>query len=194
MNNISVYTDKSNVAETVTKIPTKINEFFDMLITKASELLNAPTSSEIMNIDWSNIASIIGTISIFLVLAIIFVITLYFLRSIGLYEMAKQKNIKYAWLAFIPFGCLYIYGAILKKTNIFGIEIDNAGFLLPALLISSWLPYVGCFSSILFIIAKIALLYRLYQEKVPNFATVLIILSIFIPVLIPIIIFAIRKK
>ena len=69
--------------------------------------------------------------------------------------MAKERDRSFAWLAFVPFGCFFIYGIILKKTKLFGIEIDHPECLLPALLLSSFLPYVGPFASILFIIVKL---------------------------------------
>lgn len=178
----------------ITKIPTKLNELISLLVQKILELLNAPSSEQIMKIDWTDISAILGTISIILILTIVSVIALYLLRAIGLYTMSKKEGASFSWLAFVPFGCFFTYGFITGKTKIFGIEIDHAWALLPALIASSWMPYVGCFSSLLFIIVHYAMLYRVYQTKTPNFAAVLLILSIFIPILPPIILFAIRNK
>jgi len=189
--NSTVYTTTTNK---VASIPTKLNELFNMVMDKAKDILNVPNNNDIANIDWSNIASIIGTISIILILSIVVILVLYFLRAIALYKIAKESGRSFAWLAFIPFGCFFIYGIILKKTKLFGIEIDHPELLLPALLLSSFLPYVGPFASILFIICKFGLLYRIYESKVPNFATALLLLSILVPILPPIILFAIRNK
>ena len=191
---MGIYTDNSQTMETVQKIPTKLNELVSSIITKVSELLNAPNAEQIGKIDWSSITEILGTISIILILSIIFMLTLYLLKSIGLYTMAKREGKEFAWLAFIPFGCLFTYGLITGKTKIFGIEIERPEFLLPALLVTSCLPYVGCIGTVLFILGYFAMLYRVYQTRTPNFATVLLILSIIIPILSPIIIFAIRNK
>lgn len=193
MQNISLYTDNS-IKETVTKIPTKLNEIITMIINKMSEMLNAPTSEQIQNIDWSNISAILGTISLVLIGTILFVIALYLLRAIGLYTMAKKEGSDFAWLAFIPFGCFFTYGLITGKTKIFGIEIDHPWLLLPALMLSTFLPYVGPFATILFLLAYYAMLYKVYQTRTPNFAVVLLILSLLIPILPPIILFAIRNK
>ena len=187
-----LYTD--GTVKTVTKIPTKLNEMATMLIDKMKDMLNAPNSKDIMNIDWSNISAILSTISIILILTIVAIITLYLLRAIGLYVMSKKEGSDFAWLAFIPFGCFFTYGFITGKTKIFGVEVDHAWAVLPALLLSSTLPYVGCFSTILFILVYYAMLYRVYQSRTPNFATVLLILSILVPILPPIILFAIRNK
>ena len=193
MQNISLYTDNS-MTNTVTKIPTKLNEFASSIVSGMRDLLNAPSSEQVARIDWSSITNILGTISIILILAIVSIIAMYILRAIGLYVMAKKEGSDYAWLAFVPFGCFFTYGFITGKTKIFGVEIDHAWALLPALLLSSALPYVGTFSTLLFILAYYAMLYRVYQSRTPNFAAVLLILSILIPILPPIILFAIRNK
>jgi len=189
--NSTVYTTATNK---VANIPTKLNELFNMIMDKAKDILNVPNNSQIADIDWSSIASIIGTISIILILSIVVILVLYFLRAIALYKIAKERGRSLAWLAFIPFGCFFIYGIILKKTKLFGIEIDHPELLLPALLLSSFIPYVATFASILFIICKFGLLYRIYESKVPNFATALLLLSILVPILPPIILFAITNK
>ena len=191
---MQVYTDNSQIMNSVEKIPTKLNEMISTIISKVSELLNAPTAEEIKNIDWSNIATILGTISIILIITVMFLISLYLLKSIGLYTMAKKESKNFAWIAFIPFGCLFSYGLITGKTKIFGIEIDHPEFLLPTLILSSYLPYVGPIGTILFILAYFGMLDRVYQTRTPNFASVLLILSIVVPILPPIVLFAIRNK
>lgn len=191
---MGIYTDNSQAMESVQKIPTKLNELVSTIVSKAAELLNAPSAEQMQKIDWSSITAILSTISIILILAIIFLVTLYLIKSIGLYTMVKRQNKHFAWLAFVPFGCLFTYGLITGKTKIYGIEIDYPEYLLPVLLVSSCLPFVGCIGTILFILAYFGMLYRVYQTKTPSFAVVLLILSIVIPILSPIILFAIRNK
>lgn len=191
---MGIYTDNSQIMHTVKTIPTKMNDFISTIMNKISELLNVPSSEQLMNIDWSSITAILGTISLILIFAIVAAITLYLIKSIGLYTMAKREGKDFAWLAFVPFGCLFTYGLITGKTKIYGIEVDHPEFVLPALMITSCLPLVGCIGSTLFILTYFAFLYRVYQSRTPNFATVLLILSIIIPVLSPIILFAIRNK
>lgn len=191
---MGIYTDNSQMMQNVQKIPTKLNELVEAITNKTSELLNAPTAEQIVKIDWSSVSAILGTISIILILTVIFLIGLYLLKSIGLYTMAKKQSKDFAWLAFVPFGCLFTYGLITGKTKLFGIEIDRPEFLLPVLLITSCMPFVGCIGTVLFILAYFGMLYRVYQTRTPNFATVLLILSIFVPIISPIILFAIRNK
>jgi len=191
---MGIYTDNSQVMNSFQEIPTKLNELVSAIISKVSELLNAPDAQQMQKIDWSSISAILGTISIILILSIIFLVGLYLIKSMGLYVMSKKEGKDFSWLAFVPFGCLFTYGLIIGKTKIYGIEVDHPEFLLPALLISSCLPYVGCIATILFILAYFAMLYRVYQTRTPNFAMVLLILSIVIPLISPIILFAIRNK
>ena len=191
---MGIYTDNTQTMNNVQKIPTKLNELVSNIISKVSDFLNTPTSEEIQRIDWSSITAILGTISIVLILTVIFLISLYLLKAIGLYVMSKKEGKDFAWLAFVPFGCLFTYGFITGKTKIFGIEVERSEFLLPALLVSSCLPYVGCIGTVLFIFAYFAMLYRVYQSRTPNFAVVLLILSIIVPIVSPIILFAIRNK
>ena len=191
---MGIYTDNSQVINTVQKIPTKLYELISTIVSKVAELLKAPRAEQIQQIDWSSIAAILSTISIILILSVIFLVSLYLIKSIGLYTMAKKQGKEFAWLAFVPFGCLFTYGLITGRTKIYGIEIDHPEYLLPALLISSCLPFVGCIGTIIFILAYFAMLYRVYQTRTPNFAVVLLILSIVIPLLSPIVLFAIRNK
>ena len=100
---MGIYTDNSQVMNTVQTIPTKLNDIVSSIIGKASELLNAPTAEQIQRIDWSSITAILGTISIILILTIVFLISLYILKSVGLYVMAKKEGKNFAWLAFVPF-------------------------------------------------------------------------------------------
>ena len=66
--------------------------------------------------------------------------------------------------------------------------------VLPIILIANMFPFMSGLSSIIFILAFFGLIYRLYQKKTPNFAVVLTILSILLPILIPFFIFALRNK
>jgi len=73
---MGIYTDNSQMMQTAQKIPTKLNEIVSSIISKASELLNAPTAEQIGKIDWSSITAILGTISIILILTVVFLISI----------------------------------------------------------------------------------------------------------------------
>ena len=184
----------TNILNETATIPIKLNQMFNRFMNWLNDVLNVPSSEQIMNIDWSSLTSIIGNISLILIFTTLAILVLYFIRSIGLYTLARNNNRSFAWLAFIPFGCFFIYGIILKRTRIFGVDVDHPEYLLPALLLSSFLPYVGPFATFLFIICKLGLLYRLYEMKTPKYATLFLVLSIFIPLAEPFIIYGISKK
>ena len=171
-----------------------LNTVIDGAMDKGRELLEIPNMKEIQNLDWSGLLDIIQGIGLAILGVSIVCIVLYILKSVGLYKMAKSENDKTAFLAFVPYGCLYVLGKIIGKTKIFGIEIDKPEILLPLLGLGMYLPYMGIISSVLFILALYGLLYRLYEKKSANFSTVLLILSILFPFLIPIFIFGIRNK
>ena len=179
---------------TSSKVSLSLNNIVTKILTKIADILNIPDTETLKNINWENIQEAITTIGITLIIALVFLIIMYIFKSIGLYKILKKDGCNFAWLSFVPYGCLYSIGKAVGKTKLYGIEINNPEFLLPALIISNMLPFMCGLSSILFILAFFGLIYRLYQSKTPNFAVVLTILSILLPILIPFFIFAIRKK
>ena len=179
---------------TSSKVSLSLNNIVTKILTKIADILNIPDTETLKNINWENIQEAITTIGITLIIALVFLIIMYIFKSIGLYKILKKDGCNLAWLSFVPYGCLYSIGKAVGKTKLYGIEIINPEFLLPALIISNMLPFMCGLSAILFILAFFGLIYRLYQSKTPNFAVVLTILSILLPILIPFFIFAIRKK
>ncbi len=163
-------------------------EIINMLFKKVLELLNI---TDITNI---NIAQITSNFISIMFISFIFIFLIWLIKAIGLYTMAKNNSDKYAFLAFIPYGCLYTKGAIIGKTKLYGIEINNPELLLPALVISMFLPFTKCITSIIFLFFYFGILYRLYQKQVPNLAVALLIFSIIIPILQPFFIFFIRNS
>jgi len=73
-----------------------------------------------------------GLGAIFAVVGVALAITalFYVLRSIGLYVMAKRQNLKYAYIAWIPFAWVFIAGKLSKTANIFGFRIKNFALFL----------------------------------------------------------------
>lgn len=166
----------------------------DNMLSSIGEMANFPSSDKLASIDWSSIKSILSVLGTAILLILFSVIVIYILKGIALYTINKKQGNKFAWLSFIPYGCFYTLGKAVGKTRLYGIEIENPEFLIPGILIASMLPYTKTLCVILFILAFYGLLYRLYQNKVPSFAIVLLILSILLPILPPFFIFAIRKK
>lgn len=170
-----------------------IKDFMQMVMQKISEFLNLPANDKIASIDWGNIQSIFSTLGIIFLIVMLVSIGLYLLRAIGLYVAAKNSGEKLAWLAFIPYGCLYAMGSIVSDTKIFGISIHKAQLLLPALVVSMCLPFTGTIASILFALFYFGILYRIYQELCPKYAVIFLIFSIILPILHPLFIFFTRN-
>lgn len=55
-------------------------------------------------------------------------VVFYLFLSFGILTLAKRYNLKNRWLSFIPFFNLTLLGALLGKTNIWGIKVKNIGF------------------------------------------------------------------
>lgn len=197
-NTISLYIEEiiqgiSN-SQNANKLEVNLSSVINSILTKLADALNLPSINELKNINWSDIKSVFATIGIALVIVFFSLVIMYIFKSIALYKIMKNKGHKNAWLSFVPYGCLYTIGKSVGKTKLYGIEIENSEFLLPAILISNMLPFMCGLSTILFVMAFFGLLYRLYQDRSPSFAVVFIILSILLPILIPFFLFAIRNK
>lgn len=171
-----------------------LNTLMSSVMTKGAEFLNLPSIQQLKNIDWSDIRGALTIIGTTLIIILFSCLVMYIFKALGLYKMMKKDGIKHAWTAFIPYASLYALGKTVGKTKLYGIEIDNPEFLLPVILIANMFPFMCALSSIIFILAFFGLIYKLYQKKTPNFAVVLILLSILLPILIPFFIFAIRNK
>lgn len=171
-----------------------LNSMMSSAMAKGAEFLNLPSMQQLKNIDWSDIRGALTVIGTTLIIILFSCLVMYIFKAIGLYTIMKKDGIKYAWTAFIPYASLYALGKTVGKTKLYGIEIENPEFVLPIILIANMLPFMCALSSIIFVLAFFGLIYRLYQKKTPNFAVVLTILSILLPILIPFFIFAIRNK
>ena len=52
-------------------------------------------------------------------------LALFILQGIGLSVMAKKQNVGSAWLAFVPFGNVFLMGKLAGESNAFGRKIKN---------------------------------------------------------------------
>lgn len=65
------------------------------------------------------LAMILGFVLVGLIIGLVIGLVLYVLKAVGLYSMAKRRNIGGAWLAWIPIGQYWVAGSIsdqYKKT------------------------------------------------------------------------------
>lgn len=166
----------------------KITEIISVLLSKIAELTKTTDLSKI------NFTHITSFIMFSLILFFTSTVILWLLKSIALYKMAKNKNDPYAFLAFIPYFCLFVEGKIIGETSIFGINIKHTEYLLPALLVSCLFPFTMHISFILLILFSLAITYKLYKMYIPHLALVLFILTIILPVIMPFVLFFIKDN
>lgn len=171
-----------------------LNSIASKMLAKIANMLNLPSIATLKNIDWSDLKGALTTIGIALIVILFSCIVMYILKSIGLYKILKKEHVSLAWISFVPYGWLYAIGKALGKTEIYGIDISHAEYVLPLILLSNTLPFTCGIPTLLFILAFFGLLYRLYQKKTPSFAVALTLLSVLFVPLIPLFLFAIRDK
>ena len=132
-------------------------------------------------------------------LAIIFLllgIVTYVLAAVGLYNMAKNKRLENAWLAWIPLIQLYIIGKIIGHLEIGTYDVPRVELVLPGLAIAvvvlGAVPLVGTLVVVTALIVSIMALYRLYTIYRPDQAVFFLVISILIPFMGPVFIFIMR--
>ncbi len=133
----------------------------------------------------------------FFFLFLIILVILYLLSAFGFYRMAQRKKIKDSWMAFIPIANLYIYGKIIEPLKIMGKEIPSLPFVMLGIGVASpiinALPVIGQIISVLIVIFFLFATYRLYDIYSER-PVLYFVLSIILPFLGPIFIFALRNK
>ncbi len=95
-----------------------LKDLVEKAFSVAKDYLNLPSRESLENIDWSSISSIVTTIGIWLILIGFSALVIWLIRAIGLYKMAKKNNDKLAFLAFIPYGGMFVMGRIIRKNQI----------------------------------------------------------------------------
>ncbi len=162
-----------------------LKSFVEQVMQTILKFLNLPSKESLKDLDLSDVFSIISFFSLLIASTAL----IWFVRAIGLYKMARSKNDKLAFLAFIPYGDFYIMGKIIGPTKIFGIEIDYPEIILPLLLLTMLLPLTSSLSIFIFILFYYAILYKVHKLKWKGYARLAIIISLFIPVVQPIFLF-----
>ncbi len=147
----------------------------------------------------------------------------YVFQSIGLYAIAQRRKIRHGWLAWVPFGNMWILGSIsdqyqyLVKGNIkgrrkilLGLNIGCVASYMFAMLcgvlgflnqdaVLFMLGYLlGALGYAVTIIILIVFMYiacyDLYRSCKPDDGVLFLVLSILIPVTLPIFVFACRNQ
>ncbi|WP_041669136.1 DUF4190 domain-containing protein [Acetobacterium woodii] len=151
--------------------------------------------------------SIISILGILLAIAAVIGIVCYVFNSIGLYTMAKNRNIDHPWLAWIPIANSYLMGELINDdVSIGSWHIPYAKLFLPLMglaltLVMSVLgliPYFGAFLGILLSLALgfyyYTALFWLFSIYDQNHRVLYLVLSIVFAFMGPIFIFVIRNR
>lgn len=132
-------------------------------------------------------------------------IALYVLMAVGLYNLAKTENTGNEWFAFVPILQLYIIGKILKEVKISTYTVPSLELVLPlapvalyvAAAILRIVPILGSLVvfilNIAFIVFYAIVIYNFYKRYKGEQATVMTILSVILPFMLPIFIFSLRN-
>lgn len=143
---------------------------------------------------------VFAALGVVMAFIVIIGIALYILSALGLYTMAKRRNMEYAWLAWIPVAQLYILGELIGPRKFGDFEVPQPGlYLLGAMLalsILSRLPAIGSIFSLATAVLSIGALYYLFKSyTTDNTPVVYTILSaVTFGFLAPIFVFIIRNN
>lgn len=137
----------------------------------------------------------IGSFIIGGVITMIYVLT-YPLYCVGLFQLAKRKQMALSWLAFVPKLNHYILGSIVGDFPLLGRKCTFLPYLLPFLSLFSLLPIplVGKISNLIFLLLYWVTIHRLYEIYAPSNADIYLILGIISQCLTPIFVFRLRNK
>ena len=178
-----------------------------------------------------------GTAGIMLVVMLVYYllvigysILVYVLQALGMYTIANRRGIHHPWLAWVPFGNLWILGSISdqyqyvsqgkvrsRRKLLVGLQIALAALMLVLFVVAVYagiqaaiggaqesmltagLLVLLCFVAmmvlaILMTVFQYICLYNLYASCDPDNKATYILLSIFISVTLPFLVFICRKK
>lgn len=119
------------------------------------------------------------------------IISLYFLVTYGIFQMAKKRGIENPWLAFIPITSSFIIGKILDNINSYRDKQTNFKMILLVLtLIPSIVSGLGITTSAITTIVSVLtyalrfitllIVFAIFRDYDPKHARLFFILSIFL--------------
>lgn len=105
-----------------------------------------------------------GFLALFLLLGLVF----YILFALGLYTMAKRRDLPNPWLAWIPVAQLYTMGEVIGPVKLENFTADKPGlYLLVAILgltVLSGIPVLGPIFTLASAVVSIGALYLLFSR------------------------------
>lgn len=87
----------------------------------------------------------------------------YVFMSIGLFVMAKRRNMRYAFLAFIPIASTYLLGKLVGEINFFGLKIKRIGLI--AVIVEGVLLVLTILQDALYFPLLVDMRYDIFNEQ-----------------------------
>ncbi|MGV8905159.1 MAG: DUF4190 domain-containing protein [Acetobacterium sp.] len=156
---------------------------------------------------YSLLPVLLSILAVLLISALIIGIICYVFMALGLYTMAKNRHLDYAWLAWVPIASSYLMGELINDdVSIGSMHIPYAKIFLPLApfalgLIMGILGLIPELGTVLIILISLALsfyqctaLFWLFSIYNKTHRVLFLVLSIIFPFMGPIFIFIIRNK
>jgi hypothetical protein len=142
-------------------------------------------------------AVLLAFLGSFFLLILFLALASYVLAAIGLYTMAKNRDIENAWIAWIPVVQLYIIGRLIGTLYIGSYEVPQPELVLPGLAVAgsvlSNVRLIGGLIGIVSLVVNLFALHKLYTIYRPNQATLYLVVSILLPFMGPVFLFIMRN-
>ena len=133
----------------------------------------------------------------FFLLILFLALASYVLAAIGLYTMAKNRDIENAWIAWIPVVQLYIIGRLIGTLYIGSYEVPQPELVLPGIAVAgsvlSNVRLIGGLIGIASLVVNLFALHKLYSIYRPDQATLYLVVSILLPFMGPVFLFIMRN-
>lgn len=121
-------------------------------------------------------------VGVFMLLFAILFLLAYIPFSLGLYRMAIKCGLENPWLAWIPFGNLYIVGLIIREMKFQNYEIPKPEIVLPASLLAYMvlanIPFIGFLAWVAITGLMLFAAYRLFTVFKKDSAMLFTLLSL----------------
>ena len=132
------------------------------------------------------------------IISILYNIALYIGMSIALYSIAKNTNIKNAWLSYVPILQYGIIGSLCEEYVLWGVKIRHLKWIMPLIALLQTYSFGGGSSFFLLSIAMnlftALILHKFYYMFNPSRAFIYALFSVFGHLPIVIILFIIKDK
>ena len=120
-----------------------------------------------------------GTLALSITTILVLLIVLYVLGIYPYYRLAQKADISWAWVAFIPFGSVFITARLVNWP---------LWWIYPvALLVLSWISVVGAILGIIFLIMAAIMLYRfrggwgwVFLNLIPGLGSIIFIIVLYV--------------